>query len=71
VSTLPMMFADAQWSLKGVFTGEPDAPVRHTWIEAHQRGRQRRGRPRSVWGEYGRCGSRCAPVDIAPTAHGI
>ena len=34
------MFASAQWSVKGMTTGEPDAPVRHTWGEVHERARR-------------------------------
>ena len=33
------MFDNAQSSLKGMNTGEPDAPVRHTWGEVHERSR--------------------------------
>ena len=47
------MFANAQWSLKGIFTGEPYAPVRHTWIEVHQRARHVAGGRAAAWGGYG------------------
>ncbi|MDT5187146.1 MAG: fatty-acyl-CoA synthase, partial [Mycobacterium sp.] len=33
------MFFNARCSFKGMTTGEPDAPVRHTWTEVHQRAR--------------------------------
>jgi fatty-acyl-CoA synthase len=67
------MFANARWSLKGMVTGEPDAPVRHTWMEVHQRASQ-------VAGGLARAGVgrgdavavlAGAPVEIAPTAQGI
>ena len=31
------MFKNAQWSMKGMVTGEPGQPVRHTWAEVHAR----------------------------------
>ena len=34
------MYDNAQSSLKGMITGEPDAPVRHTWRQVHERARR-------------------------------
>ncbi len=54
-------------------TGEPDAPVRHTWVQVHERARR-------IAGGLARCGVghgdavavlAGAPVEIAPTAQGI
>lgn len=67
------MFTNARWTLNGMVTGEPDAPIRHTWIEVHRRARQvagglaaaRVGRGDAVAVLAG------APVEIAPTAQAI
>ena len=67
------MYCNARWSLKGMVTGEPDAPVRHTWA------RGTRARQTYRWWT-GRAGVghgdavavlAGAPVEIAPTAQGI
>lgn len=34
------MYDNAHSSRKGLNTGEPDASVRHTWSQAHERGRR-------------------------------
>jgi hypothetical protein len=34
------MYANAQTSRKGLVTGEPDNPVRHTWAEVYERARR-------------------------------
>jgi fatty-acyl-CoA synthase len=67
------MFANAQWSFKGINTGEPDAPVRHTWFEVHQRARQVAGGLSSAGVGHGDAVAVLAgaPVEIAPTAQGI
>jgi fatty-acyl-CoA synthase len=67
------MFANAQWSLKGMVTGEPDAPVRRTWIEVHQRARQVAGGLAGAGVGHGDAVAVLAgaPVEIAPTAQGI
>jgi fatty-acyl-CoA synthase len=53
------MFRNAHESTKGLVTGEPHQPVRHTWLEVHQRARRVAG---VLAG---------APVEIAPTAQGL
>ena len=67
------MFSNAQWSLKGMTTGEPDAPVRHTWAEVHQRARQVAGGLAAAGIGHGDAVAVLAgaPVEIAPTAQGI
>jgi fatty-acyl-CoA synthase len=67
------MFANAQWSFNGINTGEPDAPVRHTWFEVHQRARQVAGGLASAGIGHGDAVAVLAgaPVEIAPTAQGI
>ena len=67
------MFANAQWSFKGMNTGEPDAPVRHTWFEVHQRARQIAGGLAAAGVGHGDALAVLAgaPVEIAPTAQGI
>ncbi|EUA86014.1 putative ligase domain protein [Mycobacterium ulcerans str. Harvey] len=34
------MFRNARETTKGMVTGEPHTPVRHTWGEVHERARQ-------------------------------
>jgi fatty-acyl-CoA synthase len=67
------MYANALSSTKGMITGEPHTPVRHTWREVHERAR-------CVAGGLARAGIghgdavavlAGAPVEIAPTAQGI
>jgi fatty-acyl-CoA synthase len=67
------MFANAQWSFKGMVTGEPHAPVRHTWIEVHQRARQVAGGLAAAGVGHGDAVAVLAgaPVEIAPTAQAI
>ncbi len=67
------MFANAQWSLKGMVTGEPDVPVRHTWMEVHQRARHVAGGLAAAGVGHGDAVAVLAgaPVEIAPTAQGI
>ncbi|GAC1407802.1 MAG: fatty acyl-AMP ligase [Mycobacterium sp.] len=67
------MFANARRSVKGMTTGEPDAPVRHTWAEVHQRARQVAGGLAESGVGHGDAVAVLAgaPVEIAPTAQGI
>ena len=67
------MFANAQWSSKGMVTGEPDAPVRHTWMEVHERARRVAGGLAAAGVGHGDAVAVLAgaPVEIAPTAQGI
>ena len=67
------MFRNARESKKGMVTGEPHQPVRHTWLEVHERARR-------VAGGLGAAGIghgdgvgvlAGAPVEIAPTAQGL
>ena len=34
------MYENARRSTKGLITGEPDAPLRQSWAEVHERARQ-------------------------------
>ena len=67
------MFANARWSVKGMITGEPDAPVRHTWAEVHERARRIAGGLAAAGVGHGDAVAVLAgaPVEIAPTAQGI
>lgn len=67
------MFANAQSSLKGMNTGEPDAPVRYTWAEVHQQARQVAGGLAAAAIGHGDAVAVLAgaPVEIAPTAQAI
>jgi fatty-acyl-CoA synthase len=67
------MYFNAKASLNGMVTGEPDAPIRRTWAEVHQRARK-------VAGGFAAAGVgrgdavavlAGAPAEIAPTAQGI
>jgi fatty-acyl-CoA synthase len=54
-------------------TGEPDAPVRHTWREVHERARRIAGGLAAAQVGHGDAVAILvgAPVEIAPTAQGI
>ena len=54
-------------------TGEPDAPVRHTWAEVHERARRVAGGLAAAGIGPGDAVAVLAgaPVEIAPTAQGI
>src|ERR1700730_11548657 len=67
------MYHNAQSSPKGMTTGEPHAPVRHTWREAHERARRIAGGLAAVGVGHGDAVAVLAgaPVEIAPTAQGI
>ena len=67
------MYANAQSSSKGMTTGEPDAPVRHTWHEVHERARRVAGGLAGSGVAHGDAVAVLAgaPIEIAPTAQGI
>ncbi|MFZ3268523.1 MAG: AMP-binding protein, partial [Mycobacterium sp.] len=67
------MYDNAQSSLKGMNTGEPEAPVRHTWLEVHERGRRAAGGLAAARVGHGDAVAVLAgaPVEIAPTAQAI
>src|ERR1700719_1811316 len=67
------MYSNAQWSMKGMVTGEPDAPVRHSWAEVHERARRVAGglAAAGVGHRDAVAVLAGAPVEIAPTAQGI
>ena len=67
------MYSNAQSSVKGMVTGEPDAPVRHTWAEVHERARRVAGGLAAAGIGHGDAVAVLAgaPVEIAPTAQGI
>ena len=67
------MYNNARWSLKGMVTGEPDAPVRHTWAEVHERASRIAGGLARAGIGHGDAVAVLAgaPVEIAPVAQGI
>ena len=67
------MYRNAHSSLKGMTTGEPDAPVRHTWGEVHEQARRIAGGLAASGVGHGDAVAVLAgaPVEIAPTAQGI
>ena len=67
------MYDNAQSSLKGMITGEPDAPVRHTWGQVHERSRRVAGGLAAACVGHGDAVAVLAgaPVEIAPTAQAI
>jgi len=67
------MYANARSSPKGLITGEPHAPVRHTWGEVHERARRVAGGLATAGIGPGDAVAMLAgaPVEIAPTAQGI
>ena len=67
------MYDNARSSLKGMITGEPNAPVRHTWRQVHERARQVAGGLAAAGVGHGDAVAVLAgePVEIAPTAQGI
>jgi fatty-acyl-CoA synthase len=68
-----MMFINARWSLNGMVTGEPGAPIRHTWVQVHQRARHVAGGLAAAGVGHGDAVAVLAgaPVEIAPAAQGI
>ena len=67
------MFHNALTSVNGLVTGEPCAPVRHTWAEVHQMAREISSGLAAAGVGYGnRVGVLAgAPVEIAPTAQAL
>ncbi len=67
------MFRNAHDSTKGMVTGEPHQPVRHTWLEVHQRARRVAGGLAAAGVGHGDAVGVLAgaPVEIAPTAQGL
>jgi fatty-acyl-CoA synthase len=67
------MFRNARESAKGMVTGEPHEPVRHTWLEVHERARRVAGGLAAAGIGHGDGVGVLAgaPVEIAPTAQGL
>lgn len=67
------MYENARSSHKGMVTGEPHAPARHTWAEVHERARRVAGGLAAAGIGHGDAVAVLAgaPVEIAPTAQGI
>ena len=67
------MYESARSSPKGMITGEPNAPVRHTWRQVHERARRVAGGLAGAGVGHGDAVAVLAgePVEIAPTAQGI
>ncbi len=67
------MFRNAHESTKGMVTGEPHQPIRHTWLEVHQRARRVAGGLAAAGIGHGDAVGVLAgaPVEIAPTAQGL
>ena len=67
------MYGTAQSSSKGLVTGEPECPVRHTWGEVHERARRIAGGLATAGVGRGDAVPVLAgaPVEIAPTGQGI
>ncbi|MCV7240373.1 fatty acyl-AMP ligase [Mycolicibacterium celeriflavum] len=67
------MYRNARWSTRGMVTGEPVAPVRHTWAEVNERASRISGGLAAAGIGHGDAIAVLAgaPVEIAPTAQGI
>ncbi len=67
------MYETARSSSKGLVTGEPDCPVRHTWGEVHDRARQIAGGLASAGVGHGDAVALLAgaPAEIAPAGQGV
>jgi fatty-acyl-CoA synthase len=67
------MYGTAQSSSKGLVTGEPNCPVRHTWCEVHERARRIAGGLAMASVGHGDAVAVLAgaPAEIAPTAQGV
>jgi fatty-acyl-CoA synthase len=68
-----VMYANAAMSTRGLVTGEPHEPVRHTWAEVHQRARRVAGGLAAAGVGHGDAVAVLAgaPVEIAPTAQAV
>src|SRR6187200_1179561 len=67
------MYRNARESKRGMVTGEPHEPVRHTWGEVHERARRIAGGLAAAGIGHGDAVGVLAgfPVEIAPTAQGV
>ena len=67
------MFHNAMTSAKGMVTGEPHEPVRHTWLEVHERAARIAGGLAAAGVGHGDAVGVLAgaPVEIAPTAQAL
>src|SRR6202020_604044 len=67
------MFRNAHQSARGMVAGEPHEPVRHTWLEVHERARRVAGGLAAAGVGHGDAIGVLAgfPVEIAPTAQGL
>ncbi|ETW25108.1 fatty acyl-AMP ligase [Mycobacterium gastri] len=67
------MYDSARRSPKGMVTGEPHAPTRHTWAQVHERARRMAGGLAAAGIGRGDAVAVLAgaPVEIAPTAQGV
>lgn len=67
------MYGNALTSSRGLVTGEPEAPVRHSWAEVHERARRIAGGLAAARVEHGDVVAVLAgaPVEIAPTAQAV
>ncbi|RAV17022.1 long-chain fatty acid--CoA ligase [Mycolicibacterium sp. GF69] len=66
------MYRNARWSTRGMVTGEPVAPVRHTWADVNERASRISGGLAAAGIGHGDAIAVLAgaPVEIAPTAQG-
>ena len=67
------MFRNAHQSTRGMVTGEPHEPVRHTWLEVHERARRIAGGLAAEGVGHGDAIGVLAgfPVEIAPMAQAL
>ena len=67
------MYGNARNTRTGMVTGEPHAPVRHTWSEVHEKARRIAGGLAAAGVGHGDAVGVLAgaPVEIAPTAQGL
>ena len=68
-----VMYANASMSTRGLVTGEPHAPVRHSWAEVYARARAISGGLAAAGVGHGDAVAVLAgaPVEIAPTAQAV